>query len=120
MRLATAIVSSLITALGVAVFLVFYAKPQAFLNIYEDVGVIVIIDVIAFVISYFLVEGTISGAFVKSLIMAFGTAFVIVYVLKPSGKFSFDETFLIVGVIEWIGLGIAAIMTRPKMSGQRN
>ena len=119
MRISLAIVSSLFTTLGLAIFLVFYAKPHDFLNIYEDVGVIVAIDLIAFLLSYFFTSGGIGGAFVKSLIMAFGTAFVIVYVLHPEVKVSFDETFLVVAVIEWIGLGVAALITRPKSSGQR-
>ncbi len=110
----------LVTALLIAIFFVFIAKPTQTLPLYPwvELGVIALTEVVALIASYLLTAGGYRGAFVKALVMALLTAGILTYLLKPAAFAGFDIDFVIIFSLEMLGLFFGTILTlRPRNQG---
>lgn len=99
----------LMDALLLAAFVVFFVKPRASVPETYDLLAVVGIEVIAVVGAMLIGRGAKSRSLLKVLLLSFAMAFFLTYFL--GGTMGFDQTFLIVAVLQAAGLFGAYVLT---------
>ncbi len=110
------ILRTLFVALGSAVLLVAWLRPRAQLAPWEDLGLVLAIQVAAILGARTLVAQGRGYSVIKALMSALLFAAVVVFALRPSVGASFDEVFLAVAFVEFAAFVAAGYAVRSGPS----
>ena len=109
MRARLSIAWALMDALLLAAFVVLFVRPRATLPESLDLLAVVVIELVAVLGAMLIGQGSKSRGFVKILLLAFVMSAFLTYFL--GGTMGFDQTFLIVVVLQVVGLFAAYVLT---------
>ena len=100
----------LMDALLLSLFVVGFANPQNHLPLEYNILAVVVVELIAVGGAWMLAKGAKSFAFVKVLLLSFAMSAFLVFFLDSSA--SFDQTFLALFALQFVGLMFAALLIR--------
>lgn len=116
MSFRTSIVRGLMSTLFMAVLITVILQPQNGLSGIYALAFILIVEGVAVGLSYWLAHGGAAQAFIRTLILALVFAGAIVFFFNPADNLGFDTTFLLIVIVELLGLTAAWGITRsPRM-----
>ena len=105
-------VAALLTSLVLSALIVFVLHPTSRLSPGYDVGLVFLIQIIAFGLAWVVGRPGLGYAIVKALIVSFALAVFIVYLLVPAHNPGFSSLFLTIFGIEAVGQGFALLLVR--------
>jgi hypothetical protein len=112
----SAIVRALVSSLAMAFLIVVVLAPQVSLSPLDGLVFIVVLELVASILGWALVKGSIGQALIRTLILAALVAGAIVFFFQPTLQLGFDKTFLLVTFVEFIGVLVTwgLVHERPK------
>jgi len=89
--------------------MVIIIDPQAHIDPFESLGIVLLLDIVAFVVSFTIFKGGKAGQFVRLALSSALLSGFFVYILQPASVViqGFDEVFILVFTIEAASLVVA-------------
>lgn len=106
------IVRTLVVWLLTAILLVVYLQPRSNAPALELAGVVLLVNLLAFLMAYFLSGGGRGHLVIRTILTPLLVALVIVFLLVPTNDPGFDAISLVLFGLELVGMLAAYVIVR--------